>query len=251
MSPARTATRVRSSAQADTSRRFAARVRRRRIIRILWALGVLAVAGGLVWLVWFSSLLTVQDVRVSGVGDRLSDDVLTAADIPVGERMINIDTAAIADRIEEIADIESVGVQRSWPQAITIAVTPRTAVAVVEDDAHWWRVDPEGVLFRETSKRPKNLPVLDAPASDDATSARAAGVAVIAALPSRLVDKVERVEANSAADVRLELNGGATVVWGTSQRNADKAAVLRALRKDAPDAAVYDVSAPDHPAVTP
>ena len=51
----------------------------------------------------------------------------------------------------------------------------------------------------------------------------------------------------SAADVRLLLSDGTTVVWGTADRSARKAEVLLALLGH--PARGYDVSAPDRPAL--
>jgi len=49
--------------------------------------------------------------------------------------------------------------------------------------------------------------------------------------------------------VRLELEGGASVVWGSAEDSALKATVLAALMRAAPPDTVaqYDVSAPTSP----
>jgi len=55
--------------------------------------------------------------------------------------------------------------------------------------------------------------------------------------------------AATADDVRLELAGGASVVWGSAEDSALKATVLATLMRAAPPDTVaqYDVSAPSSP----
>jgi hypothetical protein len=61
--------------------------------------------------------------------------------------------------------------------------------------------------------------------------------------------QLARATADTADDVRLELEGGASVVWGSAEDSALKATVLAALMRAAPPDTVaqYDVSAPTSP----
>lgn len=248
------ATGTRPRGSSATARRFTARIRRRRLIRSFAAIATLIVVGGLIWLVAFSSVLAVQTVRVTGVDEPLAHRVEAVADVPVGDPLVQVDTSSIAERVRDIPEVGGVGVHRSWPSSLTISVTPRVAVAVVPSGSSWLRVDASGVLFGESRKRPKGLPVLEAPTRDDdrAQSARAAGATVAASLPDKLSRQIDKVTAESIADVRLELSDGPSVVWGASERNSYKADVLLALMKKRDDPpSEYDVSAPDHPTVTP
>jgi len=47
-------------------------------------IGLCALAAVVVWLVWFSSVLSVRDVRVVGVTDERAAEVLSAAAVPTG-----------------------------------------------------------------------------------------------------------------------------------------------------------------------
>lgn len=250
-----TGTRSRGTGRSSaTARRFTARIRRRRLIRSFTVAAGLVAVGGLVWLVAFSGVLAVQNVRVTGVDGELSGKVEAVADVPMGDPLVRVDTASIRARVQEIPEVGGVGVHRSWPSSLTIAVTPRIAVAAVPDGSSWLRADAGGTLFAESQKRPKDLPVLKAPTGDDdrAQAARAAGATVAASLPDRIARLVDGVSAESVASVRLELSDGPAVLWGASERNSHKADVLWALmRKQDDPPSEYDISAPDHPTVTP
>lgn len=247
------------AARSASAQRFAARARRQRLRRALRMLvlgAVVAGVGALAWLFGWSSVLAVEDVSVVGVSGERADEVLRLAEAPIGTPLARVDTGTITARVAELPEAAEVDVRRSWPNTLTIEVTPRTPVAAVSDGDAWWSVDDTGALFNSAPSRPEGLPVLDASASDSAddAAARAAGISVLTGLPPALLELVETVEARSAADVRLALTDGSTVRWGTAERIERKAEVLLALiaaqDEDEPPSS-YDVSAPNHPAVTP
>jgi cell division protein FtsQ len=237
----------------SSAERFAARARRRRLKRIAVGLAAVAAAAGIgavVWLVGWSSVLAVSDVRVDGAEGRLRDRIVDVAEVPVGQPLIRVDVEAIGERVGEVADVAGVSVVRSWPRSVTIEVAARRPVAAVPDEDSWWLVDAEGVLFAESGDRPEGLPVLDASVDDSARRTRAAGVAVITSLAPAVAELVETVEAESEADITLELTSGASVSWGTAESGAEKSRVLLALiDREEGEPSDYDLSAPDRPAV--
>lgn len=242
------------ASRSTGSRDFAARARRRRLRRVLIALAVLAavgVVGVLAWVVGWSDVLALRQVSVAGVDGEQRDEVVDVAQAPVGTPLARVDTGAIESRVGNLPETAEVEVHRSWPNTLTIEVTPREAVAAVESGGRWFGVDESGVLFDESGSRPEGLPVLDASSADEDDAVRAAGVRVLTRLPAAVLDLVDQVEAHSEADVRLSMSDGATVELGTPDEIARKAEVLLALIEAQDEAAsVYDVSAPNHPAVT-
>ena len=248
-----------SGSRATTSRRptptvvrLPAGSRRRRVRRVLyWFVAAIAVAvtSGLAWLVGWSELTTLETVRIDGADTALAEQVSAIAEAPIGEQLIWADTDAMSARVGQLAELASVSVHRSWPRTLVISVRQRVAAAALSDGGSWWLVDGSGVMFGRTEDRPDDLPVLDAPGGDEAATTRAAGVAVLTSLPSQVHELVVEVSAHSAADVRLQLRGGATVLWGGPGDDAEKAAVVLALLGE--DATTYDVSAPNRPAITP
>jgi cell division protein FtsQ len=85
---------------------------------------------------------------------------------------------------------------------------------------------------------------VSAPVDEGAPALRAA-LDVLEQLPAAVRGQVRQVRAASREDVQILLSRHRTVLWGSVDRGARKAAVLAVLvtRK----AAVYDVSAPDAP----
>lgn len=242
------------SRSAD-ARVFAARARRRRLRR---AMAVIALAGAVAamsfagWLIGWSGVLALDEVSVEGAEEALADEVRTIAAAPLGTPLVRVDTSAVAERVRGLPEVADVEVGRSWPNTLTIAVTPRIGAAAIRRGDRWWQVDESGVMFGEAAAQPESLPLLDAPADENSGAVRAAGVAVLTGLPAEVEALVEGVQAESEADIRLLLADDVVVKWGTADRIGDKAEVLLALMAAQDEApAVYDVSAPEHPAVTP
>ncbi len=231
--------------------RFAERSRARRRFTVRWVVGVMLAVALLVgagWLVGWSPLLAVDNVRVSGAPDDRTDAVLLAAAAPMGQPLARVDTGAVAARVAELRWVADVDVDRSWPGTLVIDVQPRTPIAALHSGGPWQLVDAEGVVYETADDQPAGVPELDlSPASSD-EQLRAAAVEVLVALPVDLRGQLASVTAETPEDVRLKLISGAEVRWGGVERSERKAAVL--VRLLTQPGRVYDVSAPDAPAVT-
>lgn len=241
-----TATRPRP---VDLSDRGPRRRRRRRLLVV--ALLVLLTAGT-VWLVWFSSVLEVREVRVAGVEGVRADEVLRAADVPVGLPLARVDAAATEQGIRGLPWVEAVEVRRGWPNEVVLAVEVREPIAVLDPSAPVpdsvaaaggngpWGIDADGVVFPAEDGLPRRLPRVRAEGA-----ALAAATSVVNALPEDLLKRVVSVTATTLDDIDLHLRSGDVVRWGSALDSDTKADVLRALLGRKAD--MYDVSAPELP----
>ena len=229
-----------------TRRRFARRQWARRWLAWRYVVGglvaALLVAGG-VWLVYFSSWLSVQGVEIQGL-DRLHEDrVAAVAAVPEGEPLATVDLNLIRSRVEALAGVRSADVSRKWPDEVLIEVEEREAVAVVQIAGQLRGMDAEGVVFEDYAKAP-DLPRVQTGADTDSAALRE-GALVIAALPSDLAAIVDHVEVATVDEISLVLRDGRTVVWGSAAASEEKARVLTHLLER--DAQSYDVSVPGRP----
>jgi cell division protein FtsQ len=238
-------------------RRFRTRIRRWRPALILGALVVLAAVLG--WLLYFSSLVTVRGVQVTGAATVSASEVRKVAQVPVGEQLVRVDLAAIEARVETIPAVRSVAVSRSWPHDITIAITERVPVAVLPGAQVVRTLDASGVVFGCylkagvpkadhgadcTHHRPPDLPkVVTAPDVNGETLHEAA--LVVQSLRSDVAARVDRIDAESVDKISLELTGGVTVQWGSAADSVNKARVLELLLRKS--VTKIDVSVPGRP----
>lgn len=215
------------------------RRRRRSPKRMIFAAAAITIALLLIWLIWFSSVLSVRSARVEGVPAAQAKQVLAVAEVPMDTPLARVDTGAIAQRVTDAFDwIESVDVRRGYPSDIVIAVAPRTAIAVSADGK---AIDASGVVYESPAKPAANLPVIDGTDPD----ALAAAITVRAGLPAEITAKLASMSARSMDDIRFTLRSGSEVRWGSAEQGELKARVLTALL--ARRARMYDVSAPELP----
>jgi cell division protein FtsQ len=236
----------------------AVRLARKRFVRRQWArrwstwrivvglVAVLAAVAGLVWLVFFSSVLAVKGVQVEGTGVLDPREVRASAEVPTGAPLATVDLEAVAARVQGLAPVLDVDVSRSWPDRIRIDVTERVAVAVVDAGGVFRGVDELGVLFREYPSRPPSLPLVRI-AATTRSDALAEAARVVEMLPGDLAGRVEFLTVSTVDTISLRLRSGQTVNWGSADDSAQKAEVLAVLMEQ--KAKVYDVSVPGQPVI--
>lgn len=232
-----------------TDERFRRRRWARRARPYLIGFLLLVVIGGLGWLVAFSSVLGVHDVKVDGLSTMNEDRVRRQAAVPSGEPLATLDTGAVAARIEELPRVADASVHRSWPRGLTVEVRERETVAVVDDGGTLRGIDASGEAFRRYRARPDGAPEIALDSGvDDQETVLAEAAAVLGSLDDDLATRISEVEVGGIDSIDLLLRNGDRVRWGSADESGRKAAVLEALLET--PARVYDVTAPEHPATS-
>jgi cell division protein FtsQ len=227
-------------------RRRSLRLGRLRPLLTLLVVAVLVIAG--VYVVWFSGLLSVDKVQVTGTSMVAPVQVREAAQVPLGRPLARVDLAAITARVDALPAVKSARVSRSWPHQVRIDVTERVAVAVVPRGAGFRGLAADGVLFRTYDARPAGLPRVEDQkgAGKDALQEAAR---VVGSLPPAVLRRVDHVSVASIDEIKLVMRSGRLVVWGNSSQSAQKAEVLAVLMKR--PSSVIDVSVPGRPTTRP
>lgn len=234
-------------ATVRSRRRFARRQWARRWLawRRVVALGLLIVlVAGSLWLVYFSSVLAVDEVLVEGEQTLTDAEVREAAAVPTGEPLARVDLDAIRARVEALAVVRAASVTRHWPDGVTISLEERVPIAVVDLGGEIRGMDAEGVLFREYPAIPPGLPEVRTSDETRSEALREAAL-VVAALPRDLAGKVDYVTVATVDQISLVLRDGRTVDWGSAEQSELKAQVLVPLLKR--PAQRFDVSVPGQP----
>ena len=108
-------------------------------------------------------------------------------------------------------------------------------------------VDAAGVTLWEEPAVPAGLPRILVTADSSSPSFRAV-TRVLRALPEEILSQVEGVTATTLDDVRFTIRGSShEVVWGSSERSAEKARVLSAALRalEGEQTRIIDVTTPD------
>jgi cell division protein FtsQ len=227
-------------------RRFTERSRRRRRTWLIAVGSVLVVCLGLLGAA-YSPLMALREVRVEGATRIQPAQIQSALAPALGTPLPLITSADVRTALEGFPLIETYSIETLPPGTLIVRIVERTPVGVVETPNGLELVDAAGVVIDRPAERPQGEPLLSAgPVTSEGFRSAAA---VIRSLPADVRGQVVRATAETADDVRLELAGGATVVWGSSEESTTKATVLASLMRNAPadTVAQYDVSAPMSP----
>jgi cell division protein FtsQ len=229
---------------------------------VILSLTVLLLNAGSLWMLYGSEWTHVKRVSVSGARVLTPEEVRAVAKVRLGSPLVSVDTDRVAARLRrELPRIDSVDVERSWPDGIELKVVERTPVMVEEKGGKFVEVDRDGVRFATVSQAPKGVPVLElslSRSSSAAASLRRFGesrlvreaVTVAGQIPAAVARETRVVKVRTYDDISLELSDGRTVAWGSSANGRLKVRALTALMKAAPDARHFDVRVPTAPAST-
>lgn len=241
-----TTTQTRPPSVADGKRHKREKRARRRIWPFVLVGGLLlALLGGAVWLVGFSTVLAAQRVEISGLKTLSRAEVTDEAAVQLGVPLARQDLNGIAGRVAGYPQVEHVAVERSWPSTVSIRVTERTPVFATRYANLYVLVDKHGVPYLTVKDRPANLPLAVARQSDRASLLEIASVS--RELSKKLRDRVVTIRAESPYALILVLDSGVEISWGTSEQSKLKGEVALALLKQKPKA--IDVSAPHNPTI--
>ncbi|MGD7731956.1 cell division protein FtsQ/DivIB [Propionibacteriaceae bacterium G57] len=216
--------------------------RRRVLVRGAIAAGIAVLLAVAVWLVGFSPVLSATSVEVEGTDVTTVAGVRGQARVPMRTPLIRVNTDDIATRVAAMPAVESVRVERRWPNTIAILVTERTPVLQRRVGGTFYWSDAKGVVFHQATKARAGLVVVEAP--DDRRLLTDLAT-VQASLTPALRSRVQKITATSPDNITLVLDKGQTVIWGSSAQSTTKAQVATAML--GVKATVYDVSSPANP----
>jgi cell division protein FtsQ len=237
----------RKSPPQRTNRRARKRRSRRRMaLAIIVMMLVLALLGGSLWTMYFSTVLVTERVNVVGTFELTAAQVSLAAQVPLGVPLARQDLEAIAQRTSTLPAIETASVIRDWPSTITLAIVERRPVLGVQQPEGYVLVDKSGVAYQTRQVLPPKVVLAVVNPGDRSLLTEMATVA--AALPNKLRSSVDRMTASNRDSIALVLDSGHTVSWGNSSDSELKAQIVVALLKREPRSSI-NVSSPHNPAV--
>jgi cell division protein FtsQ len=194
-----------------------------------------------------SPRFALASIIVTGATELPAAAVKAASGLRTGVPLLSVDLDDARRQVSAIPAVASVEASRHWPGTVELTITERVPVALAASPTGPRLVDRTGLAFRPAGAKPPPLPRLVAARVAPGDPATQAGLAVLAALPARVRQQVQVVEATGPRAVTLRLAGGKQVRWGTAEESDRKASVLTVLLSQS--ASLYDVSAPELPTV--
>jgi cell division protein FtsQ len=217
-------------------------------------LALVAVAA---WWVTHSRIFEVRTIHVRGNVHLSEPDVLRLAKLSSSTNVLWFSPGTVVHRLEGNPWIRSASVSRTLPSSISVSITERSAVAVLDADHHYL-IAGDGTILGVVGSATA-LPVIPGPdhaVVGSSISPAEPALQAVAALRNDLRAQVQRVTIDRDADgMVLELRGGARAVFGDDTDLASKAealaAVLRWAGRSGVTPATIDLRAPSLPALLP
>lgn len=229
------------------------RLRRRRIGLIVGICSAVLLAG-LVAVLYFSPLLAVKTVQVTGT------DLLPRARAEqllqplIGRPLPQVGTRQVEELLDAEPTVDQVRVQAEPPSGIAVEVVEHQPVAAVPagDQATLYSAAGEAladVSAEEATER--GLPSVASVSDVADPEVFSAITGVLGTLPEDIRSQMVSASASTVDSVQLQLRDDRTVLWGNAEDAESKVAVLRALmtaeEQSEDPAAEFDVSIPDQP----
>ncbi|MCF8554197.1 MAG: FtsQ-type POTRA domain-containing protein [Candidatus Nanopelagicales bacterium] len=210
--------------------------RKPKIPRVIWLILVIAVF--VWWSLYLSKWFIAQEISVTG-NERLTiEQISTLAEVPIGNSLMSIDTAAMAAQLMSMPEIEVATVERGWPHTILIKVTERTPIAVAATASGFNLIDSQGHNAGVVAAPPAGLLIISAQPD---SNAMLGAIKTLAAIPAQW--QLIGLSAPTQDSIVATLGSGAVITFGSSERAADKVEVAQALMEKG--YSVINVSAPD------
>ena len=222
--------------------------KRRRRIGVAFLIFLLVGASG--WILGWSSLLDVRQIKVVGIAASSplkSDVVITNSGIRIGEPIARLSGASVKRELGQVPRIASVSLIRKWPHTVVLVIKERVPVAAISKGTQFQLIDGEGHEYASVSSMPIGVPMMMI--TGDYELGLKTAMSVITSLPPAISGELAQIESSGADGVKLTLRGGVQIVWGDSQDPELKSRVLTMLLAGAGASRfkTFNVSAPYAP----
>lgn len=212
----------------------------RHLAKLGIVLGAIAVLLACAAVLYFSSVFSIDEVKVEGVEHLTQSDLQALVSVPEGETLLRVDTKAIEDSLLRDAWVKSVSCNRIFPHTLQIVVTERTVAAVVEvptSDAKStqpWAISSDGMwlmaipdqdtqLGQSLNQRiyddaQNALHITDVPYGTSAETGTKCtdenvnnALAIVSGMTTDLANQVKTVSATDAESTKLTLESGVEI----------------------------------------
>ena len=169
-----------------------------RIIKWLMLLGI--IIGGIIFAL-LSPIFNIKEITVSGNAQISSQTIISLSGLTIDQNIFNFRTSEIVDNIKENAYIDSVKVNRKFPDVVDIEVQERvTTFMLVYGNAYVY-INNQGYILEVTSQK-GDYPILTGYKTP--TSQLVAGNRLTEEDLQRLNDVLKIMEATSSGENKIE-----------------------------------------------
>lgn len=275
----RTVGEIRSSARSEKRASAAQRVARAsRIPLIVIGIIVAVIMVAVIALAAISNTgaFSISHVDIEGTDHLTDEEVSALVNIPEGATLLNVDAKGIEASLMRDSWVESVDVNRVFPDTLQIKVNERKVGAIAEvpigtnqtiqswalaEDGMWLMAIPERsselgqklseqiYVDADTALHIKGIPYgvspeIGAYCTDDSVLN---ALSIINGLTTDLAGKVKTVTATDAESTLLTLDNNVEIAFGTAENVREKERICNQVMEENPSVVYINVRVPDRP----
>jgi cell division protein FtsQ len=213
----------------------------------------------MVWAAFFSPLLQVDRIRVSGARHTSAEEIARVAGLDSSDNLLLVSTSSIAAEAGRLPWVKTAQVERKLPGTVKVTVSERRPSLILPAGGRRWLVDKDGRVLSE-ARGSHDLPVIAGmsaarvePGATVKSEEIKGALAVLRSLPPDLRARVDAFFVPTVERLSFSLHDGPEVRYGPPRERASKNEVLKVLlRRLGRDrsAAYVDVRIPTSPAVS-
>ncbi len=264
-----------ASARASANDRVA-KSRRLPITIIVVIAIIIIVALAALFVLSKTNAFEITNIDVQGAEHLTNDEISALVSIPSGTTLLNVDAESISKSLERDSWVDSVDVNRIFPNTLEIVVHERDIGAIVEipmgnsqtiqswaiaNDGTWLMAIPDktseiGSQISETIYEDADaaLHITDVPyglqpeigkTCDDDNVNNA--LSIISGMTTELADRVKVVSAKDAVSTLLTLDNNIEIAFGSADNIREKERVCLELMEDEPNIVYINVRVVERP----
>ncbi|MGH2753702.1 MAG: cell division protein FtsQ/DivIB [Actinomycetota bacterium] len=229
--------------------------------RIFTGAAVALAALGAIWVMFWSPVLDLREVRVLGARYTETEDIVSAAGLDrSGRNILLLSTSDIAEDVERLPWIHEAKVDRMLPGTVRVRVEERRPALTLSLESSRWTIDLHGNVLQE-GVVDRKLPVLAGVEVGDLesgvrlqTEEAVDAVNAYRSLAGPIRARVVAIFAPTIERITFTLSDGSSIRFGAAEHLAAKNSVLKSLlqklRREGRTAEYIDVRVPTSPAVS-
>lgn len=223
-----------------------------------------------------TNIFEIEEINISGTEHLTSQEVNALVSIPRGTTLLNVDTSSIASSMERDAWIQSVDVNRVFPNKLDIVVHERQIGAIVEiptgatQAIQNWAISKDGLWLMAVPSRDsdvgKNLaeqiyadvdaalhiidvpygvqPAIGAYCTDDNVNN---ALEIMNGMTTELADELKVVSAQDVESTMLTLKSNVEIAFGSATNIREKERICLQIMEENPNVVYINVRVPDRP----
>lgn len=219
------------------------KVRRRSPRRLLKALAFIAICSGLMAIVVYSPLFTLQRLTVNGNSYLKPDEIMQIAHVYHGEPLYQLETAEVTQHLLRDLRIESATVHRRLPDTLEIDIVERRPIATVACDLGYLDLDRHGkVIACYRGLKSMAIPVItgvtlhDLYIGDDNRDAQvASALELLAGLDESALNQISELSLTDPQAVALYTTSAVQIKIGDFSRLDEKIKLIAGFLKELPE----------------